>query len=115
MPALDGGVGVDDRHVLLQLLVELLQRVVDAIASRAVPTSRNQPGQLASATGLEPLRSVPQRWKIDTAQVLYHVCGQPNVLVVATPALGTQPSRLVGFRVTDGDMSFELAERVGLQ
>lgn len=115
VPVLDGCVSVDDRLVLLQLLVELLQRVVDAITSRVVSQELKQPGQLAGATGLESLRSVPQRWQIDTAQVLHHVCGQAHVLVVATPALGTQPSRLVGFRVADGDMRFELAECVGLQ
>src|SRR3546814_2643550 len=68
VPVLDGCVSVDDRLVLLQLLVELLQRVVDAIASRVVSQELKQPGQLAGATGLESLRSVPQRWQIDRSE-----------------------------------------------
>lgn len=59
--ALDRAVRSDDGLVLLQLVVELLERVVDAFTAVFIRQQMKQSGQLAGPTWLQALGGVAQR------------------------------------------------------
>ena len=111
----DGGLRVNDRWMQLQIGIELLECRVDALTPCVVGQQLKQAGELAGAAWLQAERCIAQRGQVHPAQVLHHVRRQPDIVVVAAPALDPQATDLVSFAVANADEGVELAIGAELQ